>query len=184
MEQQMRADRAKRAAVLQAEGEKQAAILRAEGDQQSQILRADGEAKAIATVFAAIHAGDADQKLLAYKYLQTLPEIAQGPASKLWIVPSELTTALGNGLGELNGLLGRPTPPVPAATAPPAPAAAPPARGLPALDEESARPGSVPPRAGGRLADVNDPHATPRPETQLPKPPPGATSGPGVLPPP
>jgi regulator of protease activity HflC (stomatin/prohibitin superfamily) len=156
MEKQMRAERDRRAAILgaegirqseilRAEGEKQAAILRAEGDQQSQILRADGEAKAIATVFAAIHAGDADQKLLAYKYLQTLPEIAQGPASKLWIVPSELTTALGNGLGELNGLLGRPTPPVPAATAPPAPAAAPPApaaappappaRGLPALDE-------------------------------------------------
>ncbi|WP_007519542.1 MULTISPECIES: SPFH domain-containing protein [Pseudofrankia] len=128
MEKQMRAERDRRAAILgaegirqseilRAEGEKQAAILRAEGDQQAQILRADGEAKAIATVFAAIHAGDADQKLLAYKYLQTLPEIAQGQASKLWIVPSELTTALGNGLGELNGLLGKISAPAPAPSA-------------------------------------------------------------------
>jgi len=128
MEKQMRAERDRRAAILaaegirqseilRAEGEKQAAILRAEGDQQAQVLRADGEAKAIETVFAAIHAGDADQKLLAYKYLQTLPEIAQGPASKLWIVPSELTAALGNGFGELNGLLAArpPAPPAPGA---------------------------------------------------------------------
>ncbi|EIV93243.1 SPFH domain-containing protein [Frankia sp. QA3] len=113
MEKQMRAERDRRAAILtaegvkqseilRAEGEKQAAILRAEGEREAQILTAEGEAKAIGTVFRAIHEGDADQKLLAYQYLQTLPQIAQGQASKLWIVPSELTGVLG-GLG---GLLG------------------------------------------------------------------------------
>jgi regulator of protease activity HflC (stomatin/prohibitin superfamily) len=102
MEKQMRADRDKRAAILTAEGvkqsqiltaegEKQAAILRAEGKREAQILEAEGQSKAIATVFAAIHAGDADPKLLAYQYLQTLPQIAQGEANKLWIIPSEFS---------------------------------------------------------------------------------------------
>src|SRR5579862_2909884 len=106
MEKQMRADREKRAAILTAEGvkqsqiltaegEKQAAILKAEGVKQSTILESEGQAQAIQTVFQAIHDGDADPKLLAYQYLQVLPQIAQGQASKLWIVPSELTTALG-----------------------------------------------------------------------------------------
>ncbi|MGQ0630661.1 MAG: SPFH domain-containing protein [Sporichthyaceae bacterium] len=105
MEKQMRADREKRATILTAEGfkqsqiltaegERQASILAAEGDAQAAILRADGEAKAIRTVFAAIHEGDADQKLLAYQYLQMLPEIAKGDANKVWIVPSELGKAL------------------------------------------------------------------------------------------
>src|SRR3982751_6033095 len=102
MEKQMRADRDKRAAILTAEGfkqsqiltaegEKQAAILRAEGKREAQILEAEGQSKAIETVFAAIHAGDADPKLLAYQYLQTLPQIAQGEANKLWIIPSEFS---------------------------------------------------------------------------------------------
>ena len=52
------------------------------------------EAKAIETVFGAIHAGNPDAPLLAYQYLQTLPKIAEGEASKLWIIPSELTEAL------------------------------------------------------------------------------------------
>jgi regulator of protease activity HflC (stomatin/prohibitin superfamily) len=117
MEKQMRAERDRRAAILtaegfkqseilRAEGEKQGAILRAQGHREAQILSAEGEAQAIGTVFAAIHAGDADQKLLAYQYLQTLPQIAQGQASKLWIVPSELTSVLGGGLADLGGLLG------------------------------------------------------------------------------
>jgi regulator of protease activity HflC (stomatin/prohibitin superfamily) len=117
MEKQMRAERDRRAAILtaegfkqseilRAEGEKQGAILRAQGHREAQILSAEGEAQAIGTVFAAIHAGDADQKLLAYQYLQTLPRIAQGQASKLWIVPSELTSVLGGGLADLGGLLG------------------------------------------------------------------------------
>jgi regulator of protease activity HflC (stomatin/prohibitin superfamily) len=130
MEKQMRADRDKRAVILNAEGvrqsqiltaegEKQAAILRAqasresqilsaEGDQQAQILRADGEAKAIETVFQAIHQGAPNQELLAYQYLQMLPKIAEGSANKLWVVPSELGRAL-EGLGNL--ALPRPTAP-------------------------------------------------------------------------
>jgi len=106
MEQQMRADREKRAAILTAEGvkqsqiltaegQKQAAILQAEGQRQSQILQAEGQAKAIDTVFRAIHEGGVDQKLLAYQYLQMLPQIAQGDANTIWMLPSELTDALG-----------------------------------------------------------------------------------------
>jgi len=122
MEKQMRADRDKRAAILSAEGAKQSAILTAEGERQASVLRARGEAEAavvraeadataqaarargeaqaISTVFRAIHEGNPDQRLLAYKYLETLPEIAQGSANKLWIVPSELGKAL-EGLGGL-----------------------------------------------------------------------------------
>jgi regulator of protease activity HflC (stomatin/prohibitin superfamily) len=111
MEKQMRADREKRAAILTAEGvkqsqiltaegEKQAAILKAEGSRQAMILNAEGQASAIETVFKAIHDGDADPKLLAYQYLQVLPQIAQGDANKMWIIPSELTQALGR-IGDL-----------------------------------------------------------------------------------
>src|SRR3954468_18621745 len=106
MEKQMRAERDRRAAILQAEGikqsqiltaegEKQSSILRAEGQRESQRLYAEGQAKAIETVFGAIHAGDPDPKLLAYQYLQMLPEIAKGDANKVWIIPSEITQALG-----------------------------------------------------------------------------------------
>src|SRR5256885_10181095 len=106
MEKQMRAERDKRAAILQAEGYKQSqiltaeggkqsAILRAEGQRESQKLYAEGQAKAIETVFQAIHDGDADPKLLAYQYLQMLPQIAQGESNKVWIIPSEFTQALG-----------------------------------------------------------------------------------------
>jgi len=107
----MRADREKRAAILTAEGvkqsqiltaegDKQASILRAEGQRQAVILEAEGQSKAIDTVFRAIHEGDVDQKLLAYQYLQMLPQIAKGEANKIWIIPSELTQAIGR-LGEL-----------------------------------------------------------------------------------
>ena len=110
MEKQMRADRDKRAAILQAEGqrqssilqaegEKQSAILKAEGHKQATVLEAEGQAKAIATVFEAIHEGKPDAELLAYQYLQTLPLIAQGESNKVWIIPSEFTKALGQ-LGE------------------------------------------------------------------------------------
>jgi regulator of protease activity HflC (stomatin/prohibitin superfamily) len=106
MEKQLRAERDKRAAILNAEGvkqsqiltaegEKQSAILRAEGQKQAQILGAEGQAQAIATVFDAIHRGDADPKLLAYQYLQVLPQIAQGESNKIWIIPSEFQQALG-----------------------------------------------------------------------------------------
>jgi regulator of protease activity HflC (stomatin/prohibitin superfamily) len=106
MEKQMRADRDKRAAILQAEGQKQAAILTAEGEKQAAVLRAqgqreatilqaEGEAKAIDTVFRAIHEGNPDPQLLAYQYVQALPQIAQGESNKVWIVPAEFQRALG-----------------------------------------------------------------------------------------
>src|SRR5436190_22792237 len=114
MEKQMRADREKRAAILTAEGvkqsqiltaegEKQAAILKAEGGRQAMMLEAEGQAKAIETVFQAIHDGDADPKLLAYQYLQVLPQIAQGESNKVWIIPSEVTQALGQLASALPG---------------------------------------------------------------------------------
>ena len=114
MEKQLRAERDKRAAILTAEGVKQSQILTAEGEQQSAILRAEGQrqavilqaegqAKAIDTVFRAIHEGDPDPKLLAYQYLQVLPQIAQGEANKVWIIPSEVTQALGQLTAALPG---------------------------------------------------------------------------------
>ena len=114
MEKQMRADREKRAtilaaegekqaSILTAEGEKQAAILRAEGERQSTILAAEGQAKAIDTVFKAIHEGKPDPQLLAYAYLQMLPQLAQGEANKVWIVPTEFQKALGQIGGALGG---------------------------------------------------------------------------------
>nr|WP_241895679.1 SPFH domain-containing protein [Jatrophihabitans sp. GAS493] len=143
MEQQMRADRAKRAVILaaegaresaiktaegekaaqilSAEGKKQAAILSAEAERQSRILRAEGDraarflsaqgqAKAIETTFGAIHAAKPDAALLAYQYLQTLPQIAQGDANKMWIVPSEFSKAI-EGIAQLAGGEGGPDAP-------------------------------------------------------------------------
>jgi len=104
MEKQMRAERDKRAAILHAEGERQAKILTADGTRQQQILeaqgaresailRADGEAKAVDPVFKAVHRNDADPKVLAYKYLQTLPHLAKG-GNTFWVIPGELTQAV------------------------------------------------------------------------------------------
>ena len=129
MEKQMRADRDKRAAILSAEGSKQSAILTAEGERQAAVLkargdseaavlraeaeakaaavRAKGQAEAITTVFRAIHEGNPDQSLLAYQYLQMLPQIAQGDANKVWIVPSEIGRAL-DGIGAAFGSGSRP----------------------------------------------------------------------------
>src|ERR1700729_488643 len=105
MEKQMRAEREKRAAVLNAEGQrqskiltaegdKQSAILRAEGEKRSAILRAEGQSEAIGTVFKAIHEGDPDPKVLAYQYLQMLPQLANGQGNTFWVIPSEVTSAL------------------------------------------------------------------------------------------
>ena len=115
MEKQMRADREKRATILQAEGarqseilqaegEKQSAILRAEGQKQATMLQAEGQAKAIETVFSAIHEGKPDAELLAYQYLQTLPLIAQGAANKVWIIPSDLQQAVGRVAGAVKDI--------------------------------------------------------------------------------
>jgi regulator of protease activity HflC (stomatin/prohibitin superfamily) len=117
MEKQMRAEREKRAAILTAEGvrqskiltaegEKQSEILRAEGDRQGSILRAEGQAEAISTVFQAIHTNDPDPKLLAYQYLQTLPQLANGPGNTFWVIPSEVTTALAAVTSAFNGKAG------------------------------------------------------------------------------
>src|SRR3954468_8928578 len=130
MEKQMRAERDRRAAILNAEGvkqsqiltaegEKQSSVLRAEGAKQAAILRAEGESKAIGTVFQAIHDGRPDRELLSYQYLQMLPQLAQGEANKIFVIPSEFSQALGNladrfgaaGQGTPNGV--PPTPPRP-----------------------------------------------------------------------
>jgi regulator of protease activity HflC (stomatin/prohibitin superfamily) len=116
MEQAMRADRNKRAAILTAEGERQSAILVAEGareaailqaeagkqsvilaaeaDREAQILRADGEAQAIATVVGAIKAAHVDRTVLAYQQMQLLPALAQGDSNKVWLLPVEVVGAL------------------------------------------------------------------------------------------
>ncbi len=129
MEKQMRAERDRRAAILNAEGikqsqiltaqgDQQAAVLRAQGEREAAILRAEGESRAIETVFRAIHDGRPDRELLSYQYLQMLPKLADGQASKVFVIPSEFTQALG-GLGNAIGnAIGGPTPP-----APPAPSA-------------------------------------------------------------
>ncbi|RVX45298.1 SPFH domain-containing protein [Nonomuraea polychroma] len=105
MEKQMRAERDKRAAILNAEGQRQSQILTAEGDKQSRILRAEGQrtaaileaegqSRAIDQVFQAVHRNDPDPKLLAYQYLQVLPQLAQGSGNTFWVIPSEVTSAL------------------------------------------------------------------------------------------
>jgi hypothetical protein len=121
------AEGAKQAQILDAEGAKQAAILAAEADRQSRILRAQGEraaaylraqgqAKAIEKTFAAIKAGRPTPEMLAYQYLQTLPEMARGDANKVWVVPSDFSAAL-QGFTKLLGHAGRrrgvPVPAVP-----------------------------------------------------------------------
>jgi regulator of protease activity HflC (stomatin/prohibitin superfamily) len=118
MEQQMRADRAKRAAVLSAEGEKQSAILRAEGlrqaailnaeadqkanvlraegEKQARALRAEGEAEALQRIFTTAAAAGIDASaMLGYKYLETLPQVAAGGANKLMLLPAGASDAMG-----------------------------------------------------------------------------------------
>jgi regulator of protease activity HflC (stomatin/prohibitin superfamily) len=146
MEKQMRAEREKRATILQAEGvrqakiltaegEKQGSILQAEGARQSAILRSQGEAQAIEQVFTSIHRNDPDPKLLAYKYLQTLPELAKGEGSTFWVIPSEVTSALQAVTKAFGGTEERPK-----TTAPAADQAA-----LDSLPEEHTPPYELPP---------------------------------------
>jgi regulator of protease activity HflC (stomatin/prohibitin superfamily) len=105
MELQMKAERERRAVILTAEGEKQSQILTAEGARQAAILNAEGEAKAIVIkadaeaeavqrVFDAVRTANLDEKMLAYQYLEQLPVIANGTASKIWLLPSELSGAI------------------------------------------------------------------------------------------
>jgi regulator of protease activity HflC (stomatin/prohibitin superfamily) len=124
MEKQMRAERDRRAAILNAEGvkqsqiltaegEKTSAILRAEGAKEAAILRAEGESKAIGTVFQAIHEGKPDRELLSYQYLQMLPQLARGEANKIFVIPSEFSQALGNLAERFGPAGGNATPPAP-----------------------------------------------------------------------
>jgi regulator of protease activity HflC (stomatin/prohibitin superfamily) len=133
MEKQMRAERDRRAAILNAEGvkqsqiltaegQKQAAVLTAEGEKQAAILRAEGEAQAIATVFTAIHDGKPDPQLLSYQYLQMLPQLAKGDANKVFVIPSEFAEAFGGltkafasgqASGSADGAAPEPPPPPP-----------------------------------------------------------------------
>lgn len=122
MEQAMRADRGKRAAILTAEGsrqsavlsaegektavvlnaeaDRQATILRAEAEKEALLLRAEGEAQAIARIVAAIKDAGVDETVLAYQRQQLLPRIAEGEANKVWFVPTDLGGALGQlGIG-------------------------------------------------------------------------------------
>jgi len=184
MEKQMRAEREKRAAILTAEGVKQSKILTAEGDKQSvilsaegakqgAILRAQGQAQAIEAVFQAVHDNDPDPKLLAYQYLQTLPQLAQGAGNTFWVIPSEVTTALrsvasafGGGEAPAGGAgpgpgardqARRKPPAVPAADGPPAISASP-AAGLPEPQAEPSAAGAV--AAGADPSAGLDPAAT------------------------
>src|SRR5277367_249876 len=150
MEKQMRAEREKRAAILTAEGlrqaqiltadgDKQGTVLRAEGEKQSAILKAEGQAQAITSVFQSIHDNDPDPKLLAYQYLQTLPQIAQGAGNTMWMIPSELTSALKALSSAFDGRSGVPgSPPADVPTARSAPAAGKPVPAVTAATDDSA----------------------------------------------
>jgi len=156
MEKQMRAEREKRAAILTAEGVRQSRILTAEGEKQSSILRAEGQAQAIGTVFQAVHRNNADAKVLAYQYLQTLPQLAQSEGNTFWVIPSEVTTALKTLSGAFGGdSAGQPAVPTgPGPAADPTPAALTDGASAAVVDLEAGQPD---PAANGDPAAAVDP---------------------------
>jgi hypothetical protein len=162
MEKQMRAERDRRAAILTAEGtkqsqiltaegEKQAAVLKAEGARTAAILRSEGESKAIETVFQAIHDGAPDQQLLSYQYLQMLPQLAQGSANKIFVIPSEFSQALGN-IGNALGSFGANGAP-PEGPPPPPRKPRPAVAGPDAIDEKAAADAAEAAKAAREAAD-------------------------------
>lgn len=113
MHRQMKAERDRRAMILEAEGAKKSAILKAEGEAEAikkvadankyqKLTVAKGEAEAIQTVFSAIHDGRPTNDLIAIKYLEALEKIADGKANKVFL-PFESSAILGSiaGIGEL-----------------------------------------------------------------------------------
>jgi regulator of protease activity HflC (stomatin/prohibitin superfamily) len=124
MEKQMQAERTRRAAILtaegekrsailQAEGQKESAILRAQGEREAAVLRAEGEAQAYRNVqgaqiemtgalFERLGSSDLSPEALRFLYLRALPEMAKGPASKLFVIPSEIQDLAGT-IGTLAG---------------------------------------------------------------------------------
>lgn len=88
------AEGAKQSSILASEGERQARILRAQGERAARYLQAQGQAKAIEKVFHAIKSARPTPEVLAYQYLQTLPQMAQGDANKVWMVPTDYGKAL------------------------------------------------------------------------------------------
>ena len=123
MGRQMKAERLKRAEILEAEGDRQSSILRAEGDKQSQILKAEGEreaafreaearerlaeaeAKATTMVSEAIAKGDvqAINYFVAQKYIEAISGFAASPNEKLVLMPLEASGVIGaiGGIAEL-----------------------------------------------------------------------------------
>src|SRR5246500_4724606 len=99
------AEGARQAVILAAEAERQSRILRAQGERAAAYLQAQGQAKAIEKTFAAIKAGRPTPEMLAYQYLQVLPQMARGDANKVWVVPSDFGAAL-QGFSRLLGTPG------------------------------------------------------------------------------
>jgi regulator of protease activity HflC (stomatin/prohibitin superfamily) len=113
MHRQMKAERDRRAMILEAEGQKRSAILRAEGEAEAikkvadanryqKLTVAKGEAEAVERVYNAIHNGRPTNDLIAIKYLEALQKIADGQATKIFL-PFEASGILGSvaGIGEL-----------------------------------------------------------------------------------
>src|SRR5918911_5275289 len=95
MEKQMQAERQKRAAILTAEGEAQSAILRAEGRAQALVTVQGAQARAIELVFGAVNGSNPSAEAMAYQYLQMLPKLAENPANKVLVVPTDYAGLAG-----------------------------------------------------------------------------------------